>query len=131
MKYLFLKFTKKVHITHLLFGSVIDVWVLYFFITLRVGSSIGNRQWSRRDENGIGEMRGDLILGIGWEEMWLWRRSSCSSWVKVQNFILGIKNSSGSELLPSEDGVKWVMWESRWIFNNSRSWCGITIYILI
>ena len=48
--FLFLKLTKKVHITHLLFGFVIDVWVLCFFITLRVESLIGNRQWSRRDE---------------------------------------------------------------------------------
>ena len=74
--FLFLKFTKKVHITHLLFRFVIDVWVLRFFIILRVKSLIGNRQWSQRDENGIGEMRGALILGIGWEEMWLWEETS-------------------------------------------------------
>ena len=93
LKYLFLKFTKKVHITtHLLFR---------FFVS----SSL----WGSRAQLGIGEMRGALILGIRWEEMWLWRRSSCSlrsfvhhvcvngyeeEEVRVQNFILGLRIQS-------------------------------------
>ena len=35
-----------------------------------------------------------MIVGIRQEEMWLSRR--ISSWVRVWNFILGIKNSIGS-----------------------------------
>ena len=99
----------------------IKVWVWVSYIVIH--------QWFQSTITGVCEkrvesMRRDwaLIVGIRQEEMWLSRR--ISSWVRVWNFILGIKNSIGSELLPSENGVKWVMWESREIINGCGSWYG-------
>ena len=57
LKYLFLKFTKKVHITtHLLFG---------FFVS----SSLWGSRAQLGIGNGVGEMR---MESMRWEELWSW-----------------------------------------------------------